>query len=219
MTLGAKKSDQVFYPDNDENQLYNYFGGTSAAAPAAAGVIAALIGTVREQNGEILAVEDIRFLVNYTGTVIRDNPKPIGNRPDLVQLLETQGLPDGLLITQQGAVGGSFTYVLGKAEWGGASYELRMSPQRSSEDIGLNRNILIDHDSSVVVARGVLPPATALVTGEVSIANTAALAGQSYYLQAAVLQSGHDTYLTNSVEAWIRLALPPTTCSPPYQCQ
>ena len=198
-------------PSGDVNQAYTaIFFGTSSAAPSAAGVIAALIGAVKEQNSVTPTLDEIRLLIKTTGTTITPASEPIGNRPNLLELFAAHGLPDGLLVTQQGTVGRPFTYEVSGNP--GDSYEVLWSPDRGKQDFGYNRDILIDLASATSLSVGFIPPSGTLALTD-NVPNDPTLLGQSFYLQAKVilLPSG-VVHITNSAELWIHAIPIPGTC-------
>jgi hypothetical protein len=182
----------LFNPNDIRQHYAASFGGTSAAAPAVAGVIASLSGAVKEQNGRTLTNTEIRTALRATGTPITGT---IGTRPDLGELLARFGLPDGLLTTRDGTVGGSFGQVVtGPA---GAPFGLVLSTGRGNSPIGANRPVLLDPVVLIAYHTGVLPPGgTASLTFGVPL--IPALAGRDMFAQA-VQDRGGTFHLSNSV--------------------
>jgi len=190
----------LFYPNRDDRQTYTaQFGGTSAAAPLVAGVIAAFVGSVREQTGHILTVAEVRAALKKTGTKITGTQN-IGNRPNLRQLLALYGLPDGLLVTQPGATGGSATYEVSGQN--GQVFGVFLSPSRKRLKTPWNRNLLIDIGNAFPVGIGTLP-ASGKSKVALAIPNDAQLRGLDFYLQGVVFR-GTTPHLTSSAELWIR---------------
>lgn len=186
----------LFNPNDVRQHYTSNFGGTSAAGPAVAAVIASWIGAVREQNGVTLTVEQVRTALRTTGTPVNSN---VGTRPDLERLLAMQSLPDGLLVTQDGAPGGAFTYeVRGNP---GEQYAAVLSAARARVALGVNRPLLVDPATLLLLGQGTLP-AAGVRSVTVPIPNDPSLKDLDVYLQAAFVRGG--LHLSNSAELWVK---------------
>ena len=187
----------LFAPNNDPRQYYTaIFGGTSSTASQLAGVIASFVGAVKEQNGRVLTVAEVKAALRATGTPIPNGA--VGNRPDLAQLLAINGLPDGLLATADGPPGGSWSYeVTGNV---GELYTVLFSPNRANIPFGLNRPFLIDPATLTVLEGGNL--STAKKTTTLQIPNSPALKDTDYYIQAIFVRGG-TFHFSNSAALWV----------------
>ncbi len=195
-TMGG--GGDLFFPNSDVRQTYTAgFGGTSAAGPAVAGCIASYTGAVKEQNGVRLTPAQVVADLQATGTAIPSGQ--IGNRPHLVQLLARYGLPDGLLTTQMGALGGNArVQVSGNA---GEPFALLLSGARASVASPWNRRILIDLATAVQLTIGAIGGGGS-TTLTLPVPNSSVLRNVTLYLQSPVVRAG-AIHLTNSVELWI----------------
>ena len=190
----------LFYPGSDLKQSYtSTFGGTSAAAPQVAGVIASIQGAAKRQNGASLTVAEIRTLLETHGTSISGSEN-IGKRPDLWKIMNATGALDGLLITQEASVGGQISIDLSVAA--GRSYMMLGSLGRSVLDIGLNRRILLDFTTAFTFLTGTMGSSGQL-TLQFNVPNDATLRGKSLFMQAFDFSSV-DQHLTNSVDGYIK---------------
>lgn len=188
----------LFNGNNDPRQFYtSNFGGTSAAGPQVAGVIAAYVGIVEEQTGVVLTVSQVQADLRATGTPVSGS---IGNRPDLNQLLALHGLPDGLLIHSDGTPGGSFT---GEVQGGaGQAYAVVIAAARGRVVIGANRPLLIDPNGMVPLLGGTVG-AGGTTPFTIPVPAIASLSGNDFYLQAAAVQ-GSTLHLSNSATTQIQ---------------
>ncbi|MCB9880932.1 MAG: fibronectin type III domain-containing protein [Planctomycetes bacterium] len=185
----------LFYPSADARQSYTaVFNGTSSAAPTVAGTIASYVGAVREQRGVTLTPAAVRSDLAAIGTDVPGGQ--IGRRPDLARLLSKRGLPDGLLVTDHGKVGGAFTMqVSGQAS---TPFVVVLSTGRARLDIGLNRPLLLD-PSGVFHAVGNLMATSGTMSVRVPLPNDKAIDGARWFLQGGVNRSSRFS-LTNSAE-------------------
>ena len=189
----------LFQAGSDDLQDYTAtFSGTSSAAPSVAGVIAALVGAVHEQNGQLLTIAQVRAALATTGTPI-PGPENIGNRPRLDQLLAAFGLPDGLLVTQQATVGGSFTYEVRGSE--GEIWGLLLASRRGTTATPWNRPILLEVTRMFAYAGGTLP-AGGVLTQTDPVPNDPVLRGADFFLQAGFARNG-TVHVSNSAELLI----------------
>lgn len=195
-TIGYGSLFNVGGGTSDRRQNYTAtFGGTSAAGPEVAGVIASLQGAHRRQNGSFLTPAQVRALLKIHGTAITGN---IGLRPDLNKLMRATKALDGLSIRVEPQIGRTMSLVVEAAR--GRIYALLGSGQRASTAVGLNRPLLLDAAGLFVVGSGVLSSTSTNVN--IPVPNVASLRGGSFFMQVADLNPG--IHLTNSVEAWIR---------------
>ncbi|MBK8978939.1 MAG: S8 family serine peptidase [Planctomycetes bacterium] len=172
------------------------FGGTSAAAPGLAGVVASLSGAVEAQSGTPPTLAQIRAALTQTGTPITGN---VGTRPDLGQLLARFGLPDGLL-AGDGQPGGSVTLeVSGPA---GTPFGAVISTGTGSTPIGANRPLLLDTNVLIPWAFGFVGASGTTLHTE-NLPNDPSLIGIEFYVQAAQDRGG-ALHLTNTAMVWIR---------------
>jgi subtilisin family serine protease len=81
--------------EGQENRWYtDEFGGTSSASPIVAGVLACVQGVLKAKKAPPLTPAEARALLRKTGRPQTDSDQrkataePIGNRPDLKQLIE-----------------------------------------------------------------------------------------------------------------------------------
>lgn len=103
VTIGYGNLFNVGGGRTDRRQNYtSRFGGTSAAGPEVAGVIASLQGAQRRQNGRFLTPAQVRALLKVHGSPITGN---IGLRPDLNKLMRATKALDGLRVTREPAIG------------------------------------------------------------------------------------------------------------------
>lgn len=182
-------------------QLYTAgFGGTSGAGPLVAACAAAISGIVREQDDTLLTPFQIRDLLRSIGTA-QGAGNPVGLQPDLVQILASQGLPDGLRLQGDVLVGGSATLECsGEASM---PFLIFVSPDRGRFPTGLNRDLLLDATTLVTVAGFVLDAAGhRSLTG--SVPSHPGLADSSFFLQMLDARAGGGLHLTSSVEMYIR---------------
>ncbi len=185
----------LFFPSSDVRQSYTaVFNGTSSAAPTVAGAIASYVGAVREQRGITLTPAAVRSDLAATGTDVPGGQ--IGRRPDLARLLAGRGLPDGLLVTEQGKVGGAFTMqVSGQAS---LPFFVVFSTGRARLDVGFNRPLLIDPSGTFHAVGNIMPKAGTMVM-RVPLPNDKSVDGARWYMQGAVHRSSNPA-LTSSAE-------------------
>jgi hypothetical protein len=172
------------------------FGGTSGAGPIVAGVAAVISNVVREQNGEQLTPLQIQNLLRTIGTPQRPGV-PIGPRPDLVQILGSLGLPDGLQIETTGFPGDPL-----RVEVSGDSNQpflFMLSSTRGRYVTQLNRDLLIGMPVESVVVSQLDASGNATFDTQVP-----ALSGSVSYLQVVDIRNNGELHLTNSVELAIR---------------
>lgn len=188
----------LFFPNSDLKQSYTRtFGGTSAAAPQVAGVIASLQGVAKRQNGKALTPAQVRTLLKTHGTTVSGN---IGKRPDLWKLMNAINGLDGMRITQEASVGGKITIELTMAA--GRSYMMLGSLGRAVLDIGLNRRVLLHLGTSFSFLSGTMG-STGKQTFQFNVPNDMTLRDKSVFLQTLDF-NGPSIHLTNSVDGYIR---------------
>lgn len=190
----------LFDPGDVLQRYTSGFGGTSGAAPIVAGVAAAISNIQLEQNGVQLTALQIRDMLRTMGTP-QGSGGNVGPRPDLKDMLQSLGLPDGLNVQGDGEIGQSITLdVNGEA---GQLFLLLIAEDRGSASVGLNRNLLLDLGTLVIGPGGVFDGSgQASLTGPVP--NIPALMDKSFFIQSADLLSGGAKHLSNSVELWIQ---------------
>jgi hypothetical protein len=186
----------LFDPGDVRQRYTAAFAGTSAAAPQVAGVIAAYVGAVRAQTGQILSVAQVKNALRTTGNPVGGN---IGNRPDLGQLLALHGLPDALLVTEDAPPGGFFRYELSGN--GGEAFGAFISIGRGSAQIGLNRPFLLDTSVLLYLGGGVID-LSGKKTLSMRIPNNPSLLDSEWYLQA-LLDRGGVLHLSSSASLWV----------------
>lgn len=188
----------LFKAGTDRRQDYTAgFGGTSAAGPEVAGVIASLQGANMHQNGKPLTVAAVRAALQSTGTPISGG---VGKRPDLVALMKLTQALDGLQVTREPSVAGRMDLELSGAS--GRVFALLLAAGRASTDLGLNRNLLLQIATLLPVASGVFGGAGKQVLS-FTVPPDAGLKGKSIFFQNLDL-STQDVHLSNSVEGYIR---------------
>jgi len=190
----------LFFPNNDLKQSYSSsFGGTSAAAPQVAGVIASIQGAAKRQNGAPLSVAAVRALLQAHGTSISGSQN-IGKRPDLWKIMDAIGVRDGLLVTQEASVGGQITIELTMAP--GRAFIALGSINRGVLDVGLNRRCLIGLNGCFTFLSGIMG-GTGKLTLPWPVPNDASLRGQSLFMQVIDF-NGASQHLSNSVDGYIK---------------
>ncbi len=188
----------LFYPSGDLQQTYTTnFGGTSAAAPQVAGVIASIQGAAKRQNGAALTPSQVRSLLKTHGTNVTGN---IGKRPDLWKIMNAIKANDGMRITQEGSVGGQVKIELTVPA--GRGYMMLGSLGRKVLNIGLNRRVLLDLTSTFPVISGTMG-GTGQQVFQLNVPNDNSLHDKSLFLQTLdFTASAH--HLTNSVDLYIK---------------
>ena len=190
----------LFFPNNDLKQSYSSsFGGTSAAAPQVAGVIASIQGAAKRQNGAPLSVAAVRALLQAHGTSISGSQN-IGKRPDLWKIMDAIGVRDGLLVTQEASVGGQITIELTMAP--GRAFIALGSINRGVLDVWLNRRCLIGLNGCFTFLSGIMG-GTGKLTLPWPVPNDASLRGQSLFMQVIDF-NGASQHLSNSVDGYIK---------------
>jgi hypothetical protein len=174
------------------------FNGTSGSGPQVAGVAAVISNIVREQNGEQLGALEIRELMRTLGTP-QGAGGHVGPRPDLVQILASVGLPDGLVIPADAEIGQPVTADLTGTP--SAPMWLLMAADRGRLDVGLNRDLLLD-PAQLIIVPGFQFDANGTLSLTDTVPNQPSLQGLSLFVQAA--EFGPVKRLTNSSEIWIR---------------
>ena len=183
----------------DPKQLYaSDFNGTSGSGPQIAGVAAAISNAVREQDGVQLDPFQIRELLRTVGTP-QGAGGHVGPRPDLEQILASQGLPDGLAIPADAEIGQPASLELSGTPL--SPVWLLASFARGRVDVGLNRDVLLDPDNLVVIPNVQLD-ASGQFTLTAVIPNQVALLGVSVYIQA--VEWAPVTHLSSCSELWVR---------------
>jgi serine protease len=187
----------LFNPGDTRQHFTATFGGTSAAAPIVAGVIASFVGAVAEQNGETMTPAQVLAALRSTGTTISGN---IGRRPSLTALLATKGLPDGLVVSQDATPGTSIRIEVRGV--GNSPFAMLLSLGRGRLGIGLNRDLLLDLTTMVPLANGTVSGA-GLSTVVLPIPNNPTLRGVDVFLQSGIVENS-TLKLTNSATAMVR---------------
>ena len=190
-----------FLPGGDFQQSYtSSFGGTSGAGPTTAAVAASLSNAVRVQNGVQLTAAEIRDAMRTIGSP-QGAGGHIGPQADLEALLANFGLPDGLMLDGDGAIGQTFTLEISGPP--NSPFVVFLSANRADIPTNINRNWLIDLGSGLIVPNFFTDGA-----GNASLStvfpNDGAFVDTSLYFQVLNLDAGGDLHLTNSVELWVR---------------
>ncbi|MGE0143396.1 MAG: S8 family serine peptidase [Planctomycetota bacterium] len=196
--VGTTGYGQMFDPGDVRQRYTPNFGGTSAAAPCVAGVLASLSGAMQHQLGRVPTLTEVRTALVNTGTAIPGGS--IGNRPDLVALFQAFGVFDGLRVTQDALLGQNASLALdGEAN---APFGIVASLGIGSTPIGANRPLLLDSANLFVIGSGALD-----ANGDASFAtlvpNDPALIDAQLFVQSVQARTG-GLHLSNSVVWWLR---------------
>lgn len=198
-SIGTIGYGDLFDPSDTQQRYTSGFGGTSGAGPLVAGIAASVSNIVREQNGEQLTAFQIRDKLRTLGTP-QGSGGHIGPRADLKKLLASEGLPDGLLIPDDGELGQPVSVLMSGSP--SASVVLFLSTGRGRASVGLNRDFLLD-PSTLVIVGGISLSASGELTVTGSLPSTPSIAGASFFMQMAA-GGGAGFHLSNSAELWIR---------------
>ena len=193
----------LFNPTGQTDQQYtNTFSGTSSASPIVTGVVANLASLIEVQEERVISIQEMRQLLRQHGTP-QNNPQSgaIGTRPDLQQMLGTLGYPDGLFLSDDPETGGSTTFDLSGTA--GNTAVLLMAFDSGSNDLGLNRKLLLDPASL-----GVLVPLTLDMNGAASLtlpvpADANLIGAEAYFQVLEVAPGTLASRLTNSIVGYI----------------
>lgn len=189
----------AFDPGDVRQQYTNGFSGTSAATPALAGVLASMSGAIQAQLLRAPTLAELRNALLTTGTAIPGNGGQIGNRPALTQMLATVGLPDGLLVSQDAAIGSNAVLALdGPA---GAPFGVLMSFGTGNTGFGANRPLLLDVATLIVAGQGQLD-ASGNASPSFGVPNDPSLIGGELFVQCVQIR-GSALHLSNSCMLWI----------------
>ncbi len=94
----------LFNGGGDPRQRYTaVFSGTSSATPIVTSAAAATLGAAKFQLGQILTPAQLRTKLQTYGASVAT----IGRRPDLLQLMQSLGLPAGLTLQNEVDLGGT----------------------------------------------------------------------------------------------------------------
>ncbi len=192
-------ANELFSQTGEKQNYTAVFGGTSGAGPMVAGVAAVLSNVVREQENRQLTPFEIRDLLRTVGTP-QDPGVDIGPRPDLVQLLATFGLPDGLIVNTSGLPGDPLDVeIRGDPS---QRFLLYLSNARARIPTNKNRDLLIAFPVQGVVLASFDEFGVAAFNS--TVPDDPLLAGSTFYLQALDVQANGDLHLSNSAEIAFR---------------
>lgn len=189
----------LFNGGGDQRQEYtSTFSGTSSASPIVVGAVAQVVGAVEYQDERDLTIDEVRQLLLTFGTPCTGK---IQNRPDVVAMLASLGLPDGLDVrSEQVAPGGSFDIELSGPAGGRAA--LLTSTGLSKFALGLNRSWHLDAVSMFQIAVVDLPAGARTVT--INVPNLTALKDTVHRFQAVSVDAGLTTlHVSSSGEVWV----------------
>jgi hypothetical protein len=188
----------LFFPNNDYQQSYTAAAtGTSSSTPHIAGLVAMLQGAAKKQLGVTLGNTQLRALLQTYGPL---TPDLIGRRPDMVAMLQSLGIFDGLAIDRADmSLLDTVTVTMDGAPGSLAALFAAFTP--ADVPIGFNRNVHLDPLSMVSVGAFFLPVGTASYS--LQVPNAASLHGADLYFQAVRLTGASPLHLTNSCQVTI----------------
>lgn len=189
----------LFFPNGDPLQAYTAAGtGTSSATPHIAGLVAALVGGVRRQTGQLLTNQDVLDLLHSVGPT---TPDVIGRRPDLEAMLQQAGAFDGLTLAEPDLSPGD-TIAATIDGPSGALAAIFGSFVAGDVSIGLNRDMHLDPTQFTALSGYVLGSGGAQYT--LPVPNIATLQGVDVFFQAVRFDPpGIALHLTNSCQVTI----------------
>jgi hypothetical protein len=140
----------LFHPNSDPRQRYTaVFSGTSSATPIVTSAAAATISAAKQQLGRTITIAELRALLRAHGTDVPGGS--IGKRPNLALLFGALGLPDGLTLSNEAALGQVQTINIGGNV--GESYLLLLAAGPAEIALPFGR-FLLDPATLVTVATG-----------------------------------------------------------------
>jgi hypothetical protein len=183
----------LFFVNRDSLQAYSRgYAGTSAATACLSGVVTTLASTVARQRESILTPGELRGLLRSHGTPI---PGDIGRRPDLLAMLGSLGLPDGLTIDRfEVDLGGMATITMRGPVGGG--FALAMSAARGDVDLGLGRRLHLDPSAILAVLSRDLPAGSDIYPLVVPVEPS--LSGLELYFQGVIVDPNGPTLRMSS---------------------
>lgn len=185
---------------NDRRQAYSQgYAGTSSATALAAAVVTSLAGAVERQRGTVLTPLELRGLLRAQGTAIQGD---IGTRGDLVAMLRSLGLPDGLEVDRhEVALGTSVTLTM-RGPAGGA-FALALASGHAVVPLGLNRPLHLDPATMLPLGGFGLPGG--VVSTTLTVPNDPSLRGLDVYFQGlAVDPLSGPPHVSSCVAIWLR---------------
>lgn len=185
---------------NDRRQAYSQgYAGTSSATALAAAVVTSLASAVERQRGTVLTPLELRALLRAHGTTTLGD---IGTRADLVAMLRSLGLPDGLEVDRhEVALGTSVTLTM-RGPAGGA-FALALAAGNAVVPLGLNRPLHLDLATMLTLGGFGLPGGVVATT--LAVPNDPSLRGLDVFFQGlAVDPSSGPPHVSSCVAIWLR---------------
>ncbi len=139
----------LFNAGSDVNAYTWRFGGTSAAAPQVAGVLASLQAIGLEQRGKTFSPRVLLQTLGKTGTPILGK---IGKRPDLFAAMKALGLYGGLRILNEPRPGEAMVVSVEMPP--SVPFLLHAGSRRIRKDIGLGFPLFLDPAAQIPLAGG-----------------------------------------------------------------
>ncbi len=188
----------LFFGNNDWRQSYTAAAtGTSSSTPHIAGLVAMVQGAARKQLGAPLGNTQLRSLLQTFGPL---TPDVIGRRPDMVAILQSIGVFDGLAVDRSDMqLLDTVTVTMDGPPGSLAALFAAFAP--ADVPIGFNRNVHLDPVSLVSVGAFFLPAGNA--TYSLQVPNSAALHDADLYFQAVRLSGASPLHLTNSCQVTV----------------
>lgn len=184
----------------DQRSYTHVFGGTSAAAPQVAGVVAAIQSAAMRHFGKPLRPSAVLAAIERYGTPIQGG---IGVRPDLLATMRGLGIIGGLRAMNEAAPGQKLTLGI----------ELRPNELfillgavsgKTNAWPGLSYPFLVDPATMVVITAGTMPIQTPFPY-DIPLPRIDFMQGLDLYYQGVRVDlKTSNIDLTNSVLAWLR---------------
>jgi len=189
---------------NHGKQSYTHiFGGTSAAAPQVAGVLASIQSVSRLHRNKVLSPKQLIDAVTHAGVVVAGN---VGVRPNLLATLEHLHLWRGLRVINEGRPGKSVDIELRLPA--GRVYTLLAANNLSRLNVGLGMPLLLDPNQMIVVQTGIAQDSNsrgkAIENIVIGVPNDPWFSGKRFYFQTAHAAYPTGLDLTNVAVAWLR---------------
>ncbi len=179
------------FSGGDEKSTYTWrFGGTSAAAPQVAGVLASLQAVSLIHTGKTIPPKKLVETVEKTGTKIQGK---IGVRPNLFAALRKLGLYRGLRVLNEPRPGEAMVVELEVPK--GTPFILHMALARSDTQVGYGFPLILHPASNTFLAGGLA--ASDRMRFDLAIPKDARFSGMKIFFQAAVPDAKLGARLSN----------------------